>query len=75
MKYHVKVKGVNQAICPDLEEDFDFAEVNVVKDCLILIRKIEGYKIMQYAIPMDNIAEVTIIPYEDNQSKIPSCRL
>ena len=71
MKYHVKVTGVKTR--DPLEDDFDFAEINVVKEVAILVKKINGYQVIQYSIPLNEIAEISIVPYEDNESQIPSC--
>lgn len=71
MKYHVSIKGVKPN--DGLSGDFEYAEVNVVKEHVFLIRKIDERQIMQFSFPLNEVAEITIVPYEDNESKISRC--
>ena len=71
MKYHVSIKGVKAQEA--LTGDFDYAEVNVVKEIVFIIRKIDGHQVLQYSFNLNEVAEVTIVPYEDNEQKIPRC--
>lgn len=73
MKYHVKLTSVKPI--GSLEDDFDFAEINVVKEVVFLIKKLDDHKILQYNVPLTEVAEITVAPYEDNEQKIPRCRL
>lgn len=71
MKYHVKLTSVKPI--DNLEDDFDFAEINVVKEVVFLIKKLDDHKILQYNVPLTEVAEISIVPYEDNEQKIPRC--
>jgi len=71
MKYHVSIKGIKPN--DGLSGDFEYAEVNVVKEHIFLIRKIDDRQIMQFSFPLNEVAEITIVPYEDNESKISRC--
>ena len=71
MKYHVSIKGVKAQEA--LTGDYDFAEVNMVNEVVLLIKKIDKHQILQYSFNMNDIAEISIVPYEDNEQKIPRC--
>lgn len=72
MKYHVKLTSMNPKEIP-FEDEFDYAEINVVKEMVILIQKVDAHKVLHYAVPLNELKEITIVPYEDNESKISSC--
>ena len=71
MKYHVSINGVKAQEA--LTGDYDFAEVNMVNEVVLLIKKIDKHQILQYSFNMNDIAEISIVPYEDNEQKIPRC--